>query len=104
ISFTVETDGRLPDGSTLGDAITAVDDATNGAAAYFMVNCAHPVHVRKALRYSGPWLPRLRGTRSNASRLSHAELDAMTELDDGDPPDFGGVHVALAGDSGVGVL
>ena len=28
ISFTVETDGALPTGQTLGDAITAVDEAT----------------------------------------------------------------------------
>jgi S-methylmethionine-dependent homocysteine/selenocysteine methylase len=31
VSFTVETDGRLPDGTTLGDAIQRVDEATEGA-------------------------------------------------------------------------
>ena len=85
VSFTVETDGRLPDGTPLGDAVRAVDDATGGAAAYFMVNCAHPEHLAPAVDPAADWWPRLRGVRANASRLSHAELDAAPELDAGDP-------------------
>jgi S-methylmethionine-dependent homocysteine/selenocysteine methylase len=49
IAFTVETDGALPDGSSLGDAITAVDEATDGYPAYYMVNCAHPSHFAHVL-------------------------------------------------------
>lgn len=82
IGFTVETDGRLPDGSTLDAAITAVDAAA--APAYFLVNCAHPTHIVHALD-DGPWQRRVRGLRVNASTMSHAELDAAEELDDGDP-------------------
>lgn len=85
ISFTVETDGRLPTGQDLGEAIEAVDAATDSAAAYFMLNCAHPDHFRDTLRAGGRWLQRICGVRANASRLSHAELDEATELDDGDP-------------------
>lgn len=88
VSFTVETDGRLPDGTPLGDALRAVDDATGGAAAYFMVNCAHPDHLASALDPTADWWPRLRGVRANASRLSHAELDAAPELDAGDPDEL----------------
>ena len=44
ISFTVETDGRLPTGDSLADAIEAVDTATGEAPAYYMINCAHPTH------------------------------------------------------------
>ncbi|WP_426565687.1 homocysteine S-methyltransferase family protein [Angustibacter sp. McL0619] len=84
-SFTVEVDGRLPDGTPLGEAITAVDDATDGYAAYFMVNCAHPEHIGPALDPTAVWAPRLVGVRANASTRSHAELDEATELDDGDP-------------------
>jgi S-methylmethionine-dependent homocysteine/selenocysteine methylase len=84
-SFTLEVDGRLPDGSTLGDAITEVDEATDGYAAYFMVNCAHPQHIAPALDPTAPWASRLVGLRANASTRSHAELDEATELDDGDP-------------------
>jgi S-methylmethionine-dependent homocysteine/selenocysteine methylase len=82
LSFTVETDGRLPDGSTLADAVTQVDAAASPA--YFMVNCAHPHHVVKAFDAAGPWVERIRGVRSNASMLSHAELDEAETLDEGD--------------------
>ncbi|GAB3591456.1 homocysteine S-methyltransferase family protein [Angustibacter peucedani] len=85
VSFTVEVDGRLPDGTGLGDAVTAVDEATGSAAAYFMVNCAHPQHVTPGLDAAAPWAARVVGLRANASTRSHAELDEATELDDGDP-------------------
>ena len=84
ISFTVETDGSLPTGQPLKEAICAVDDATNEAAAYFMVNCAHPDHFFDVLDDSA-WARRIRGLRCNASRLSHTELDECEVLDDGDP-------------------
>ena len=82
VSFTVETDGRLPSGQPLGEAIEAVDGDTDGVAAYFMVNCAHPTHFADVLE--GPWTDRIRGVRANASKMSHAELDEAEELDTGD--------------------
>lgn len=88
ISFTVETDGCLPTGRPLGDAIQMVDDSTGGAAAYFMVNCAHPDHFFHVFDGSD-WTRRIRGLRCNASRLSHVELDACEVLDDGNPEEFG---------------
>ena len=89
ISFTVETDGNLPTGMTLADAIAEVDDSTDAAAAYFLINCAHPDHFTAVLDAADPALGRLRGVKANASRLSHAELDVAEELDDGDPAEFG---------------
>ena len=89
ISFTVETDGRLPSGESLKDAIESVDDETDGAPAYFMINCAHPSHFDAVLAGDGGWVGRIRGVRANASARSHAELDAATELDPGDPVDLG---------------
>ena len=82
ISFTVETDGRLPDGTSLGEAVTTVD--RDASPAFFMVNCAHPQHVLPALAEAGPWVERIHGLRSNASTLSHAELDESETLDEGD--------------------
>lgn len=96
ISVTVETDGRLPSGQTIGDAITQVDDATHGVAAYFMINCAHPTHFESSLAPSAPWLSRVRAVRANASKLSHAELDVATELDRGDLDELAGHYVGLA--------
>ena len=85
ISFTVETDGRLPSGQPLGEAIEQVDAETAGGAAYFMINCAHPTHFADVLEDGGPWVDRIRGLRANASAKSHAELDEAEELDEGDP-------------------
>jgi homocysteine S-methyltransferase len=84
VSFTVETDGQLPDGTSLADAVRRTDDATGRGAAYFMINCAHPDHIEPALEPGADWMHRVRGLRANASRRSHAELDAAPDLDDGD--------------------
>ena len=95
ISFTVETDGRLPSGEALGEAIQTVDEATGGAAAYFMVNCAHPTHFADVLH--GEWTGRVRGIRANASTMSHAELDEAEELDAGDIDQLAAEYAALCG-------
>ncbi len=95
ISFTVETDGRLPSGESLQTAITRTDDATDGHPAYYMINCAHPSHFRAVLDRGGAWRERIRGVRANASKRSHAELDAATELDIGDPEELGRDYRAL---------
>lgn len=88
VAFTVETDGTLPTGGTLKDAIADVDRATDGYAAYYMINCAHPDHFTNTLT-DAPWTSRVRGIVANASRCSHAELDNATELDAGNPAEFG---------------
>jgi homocysteine S-methyltransferase len=95
ISFTVETDGRLPSGQALGEAIEQVDRDTGAAAAYFMVNCAHPTHFAHVLEDGAPWLERIAGLRANASTKSHAELDESGELDSGDPDDLGARYRSL---------
>jgi S-methylmethionine-dependent homocysteine/selenocysteine methylase len=95
ISFTVETDGRLPSGQALGEAIEDVDAETASSAAYFMVNCAHPTHFSPAIEAGGPWLRRLGGVRANASRKSHAELDEASELDAGSPEELGALYAEL---------
>ena len=81
VGFTVETDGRLPDGTPLREAVALVEaeDAPDG----FIVNCAHPTHIAPALE-DGEWLGRIVQVNPNASTLSHAELDAAEELDAGD--------------------
>lgn len=93
LAFTVETDGRLPDGSTLADAIACVDAEADVPPTYYMVNCAHTTHFANVLEH--PNCTRIRGVRANASRCSHAELDAAEALDDGDPIEFGEEHAAL---------
>lgn len=96
ISFTVETDGHLPSGQSLKDAIDQVDDATDSAPAYYMINCAHPEHFKNELVGDGRWLSRIHGIRANASKKSHAELDECEELDDGNPEELGEAYGAFS--------
>jgi homocysteine S-methyltransferase len=95
ISFTVETDGKLPTGHSLQEAIDAVDAATNRAPAYYMINCAHPTHFDGAVAKGGAWRGRIAGVRANASVKSHAELNESTELDSGNPRELGAQYRAL---------
>ena len=95
ISFTVETNGRLPSGEGLDEAIAAVDEATGAYPRYYMLNCAHPTHFATVLEPGAPWTARLGGLRANASRLSHAELDEATELDAGDPDELAREYAEL---------
>lgn len=95
ISFTVETDGNLPTGQPLADAIRQVDDATSGYPAYFMINCAHPSHFDHVVRGDEPWAAQIRGLRANASKMSHAELNDASELDAGNPTELGQEYAAL---------
>lgn len=99
MSFTTETDGRLPTGQELGAAIDEVDAATGNGPAYYMVNCAHPTHfdetIEAARATDAAWLKRLRGLRANASTQSHEELDNSPELDEGNPVELGGQYKSL---------
>ena len=94
ISFTVETDGRLPTGEKFEDAVSHVDDVTDGGPAYYMINCAHPDHFADVMA-KGDWRRRIRGVRANASRLSHAELDECCDLDAGDPAELAEQYAEL---------
>lgn len=89
ISFTLETDGRLPCGTPLGEAIERTDAACAGYPAYYMINCAHPSHFDFVLEPGAAWVERIGGLRANASRRSHAELDAAPDLDAGNPVELG---------------
>jgi S-methylmethionine-dependent homocysteine/selenocysteine methylase len=92
IAFTVETDGRLPTGQTLTEAIRLVDEATANGPAYYMINCAHPTHFREVMATDQDWTRRIRGLRANASRRSHQELNDSPDLDAGDPVELGGQY------------
>lgn len=95
ISFTVETDGHLPTGQTLKDAIREVDEATSNYPAYYMINCAHPTHFEHIIAQGGEWRMRIRGIRANASHRSHAELNEAPDLDAGNPVELGMQYARL---------
>lgn len=87
-AFTIETDGRLASGESVATIIAETDRLTDGYAMFYLLNCAHPLHLERALASTDPELQRVRGIRTNASMRSHAELDTAKDLDDGDPPDL----------------
>ena len=98
ISFTLETDGRLPSGQPLEDAIQECDSLTDSYCSYYMINCAHPTHFSDVIARGGEWVSRLGGLRANASRMSHEELDNSEELDSGNPVELGDEVAALFGE------
>jgi homocysteine S-methyltransferase len=95
ISFTLETDGRLPSGESLQEAVERVDAESGRSPAFFMINCAHPSHFHSTLAAPGEWKRRVGGVRANASRRSHQELDEASELDSGDPAELAGEYLEL---------
>ena len=95
ISFTVETDGKLPSGHSIQEAVREVDQATDNAPAYYMINCAHPSHFQQEFSGQGQWLQRIAGIRANASCKSHSELDEALQLDEGDPHELGRLYREL---------
>ena len=95
VGFTVELDGKLPSGDTLEEAIKKVDKLTDEYPSYYMVNCAHPDHITKALEKEGKWKEKVKAFRVNASRKSHEELDSMDTLDEGDVDELGDLTVKL---------
>lgn len=97
VSFTVETDGRLPSGQPLAEAIAQVDALSEDYPAYYMLNCAHPTHFAHVLG-GGAWTDRIRGLRANSSCKSHAELDESTEPDEGNPEELGSQYAVLLAD------
>jgi homocysteine S-methyltransferase len=95
IAFTVETDGRLPSGQTLHEAVAEVEAKTGAAALHYGINCAHPDHFAEALTADRAVTMRISLLRANASRMSHAELDEAKELDAGDPAELGQLYSQL---------
>src|SRR5262249_8128954 len=95
ISFTVETDRRLPTAQAPRAAAGQAESATSGYPAYYMINCAHPSHFEPVLAEREPWVERIRGLRANASRMSHAELNESPELDVGDAVELGQDYARL---------
>ncbi len=96
ISFTVETDGRLPAARIWATRSRQVDEETGSGPAYYGINCAHPTHFEAVLDPNADWAQRINWLRANASTLSHAELDEAEELDEGDPADLGARYATLS--------
>lgn len=92
ISFTIQQDGKLIDGTTITDAIRYIDSITTNKPVCYMTNCVHPSIVCKALMQpfnrNETVRERFRGIQANTSPLSYAELDGAEDLHCSEPEDF----------------
>ena len=95
ISFTIQADGRLIDGTGIHDAIAYIDRVTDRNPVCYMTNCVHPAIVYTAL--SQPFnrteevRTRFLGIQGNTSPLSYAELDRAvpgTDLKNSTPEQY----------------
>jgi S-methylmethionine-dependent homocysteine/selenocysteine methylase len=88
ISFMIRHDGRLPDGTTIHDAIQAIDVAVDARPECYMANCVHPAVLYEALSQpfnsTGLVAERFSGVQANASRLAPEELDDACDLESSD--------------------
>lgn len=89
ISFTVQGDGRLIDGTAISDAIRSIDAAVENKPTMYMSNCIHPKLLFQALSQSFNQTPlvreRFRGIQANTSAASYAELDRSPALKGAEP-------------------
>lgn len=99
ISFTIQQDGKLIDGTTIADAIRYIDGITTNKPVCYMTNCVHPSIVYKALlqpfNRNEIVRERFRGIQANTSPLSYAELDGAEDLHCSEPEDFGSEMIKL---------
>lgn len=95
ISFMIKKDGKLLDGTTINDAITAIDKFTSRNPICYITNCVHPKVLDSALtqEYNKTSIvkERFKGIQANTSELSPEELDNCVELKTSD-------NISLAND------
>ncbi len=89
ISFMVRNNGRLIDGTSIHDAIGAVEENVMIKPLTYMANCIHPINLDMALskEFNQTELVRTHftGIQANASPLSPEELDGSCEIITSDP-------------------
>lgn len=79
ISFVIDRNGCVLDGTPLQEAICHIDQATSRPPLGFMVNCVYPSFLC-ADKQPESLFKRLIGIQANASSLDHCELDNADEL------------------------
>jgi S-methylmethionine-dependent homocysteine/selenocysteine methylase len=79
ISFVIDHNGLVLDGTSLLDAINRIDSATSYQPLCYMVNCSYPTFLR-ASEQPKSLFTRLLGYQANSSAMSHSELDGSNQL------------------------
>jgi homocysteine S-methyltransferase len=103
ISFVIDREGRILDGSTLEKGFGRIDDHCGRPPAGYMVNCSYPSFLQ-AHRQPKSVLDRLIGFQGNASALDHSDLDGSGTLQAETISDWGERMIALNRRYGVRIL
>lgn len=89
ISFTINENGCLIDGTTISDAIEMIDNVVELKPICYMTNCVHPNIVYTALTHhinmTAQVKRRFLGIQVNTSELSYDKLEGSKELITSDP-------------------
>ncbi len=101
ISFMIRKNGRLMDGTSIHDAILAIDGAVSRKPVCYMTNCVHPLVLREALLTPMNQTPavkeRFLGIQANTSPLPPEALDGSCELQASGAKALADAMAALAG-------
>jgi S-methylmethionine-dependent homocysteine/selenocysteine methylase len=79
ISFVIDREGLVLDGTSLWDAVSEIDSSTGQQPLCYMVNCSYPTFLC-AKEQPKALFTRLLGYQANSSSLSHSELDGSAQL------------------------
>lgn len=103
ISFVINKDGNILDGSSLEQAFNEIEAACRRPPLGYMINCAYPSFLN-AHKQPASVLARLIGFQANASSLDHEQLDGAVTLQADKISDWGDRMIALNKKFGVKIL
>lgn len=103
ISFVINRNGIVLDGTPLADAIAEIDDLTSNQVLGYMVNCSYPSFIN-AEKQPQKMFERFIGIQANSSSLDHADLDGSEKLHSDDISDWIQEMVKLNKKFGVKIL
>ena len=103
LSFVINRDGLVLDGTSLWDAISQIDSETTHQPLCYMVNCSYPTFLH-AEEQPEALFSRLLGYQANSSALSHSELDGSAELQTEEISEWANEMLKLNRERGVKIL
>ncbi len=108
ISFVIQPNGTLLDGTSLYEAISTIDNSVSPKPTFYMLNCVHPTHCKKAINTKPNNTElvkkRLKGLQANGSSKSPEELELLTKMDSESPKTWGKKMIDLYLNSEMQIL
>ncbi|MGM0539379.1 MAG: homocysteine S-methyltransferase family protein [Thermodesulfobacteriota bacterium] len=103
VSFVINRQGRILDGSSLDQAIQRIDADCSPPPIGYMINCSYPSFFQPH-EEPARFLARIIGYQANASSLEHQELDQAREVRADAVEDWGERMLALHRRWGLKIL